>query len=206
MHLSPVYPWFTSHLQRITHFGQLPLKTLIYLECSSILSWHQKCQHLFSGCFPLGLNLKKHVAMGQNSESQKGRFNHVHYGWRCWRQTNVGQKLSSPKAQQRKFDPYIIYIYISLELGTLRHNCQLPIGTPILTHGHVRSHLGQFGAECGLVHRRGSRQGARFSRGALVEPQVQPCGKMMVPLSVCYVTWWPYGNYINIWYCMVTIC
>lgn len=81
------------------------------------------------------------------------------------------------------------YIYISLELGTLRHNCQLPIGTPILTHGHVRSHLGQFGAECGLVHRRGSRQGARFSRGALVEPQVQPCGKMMVPLSVCYVTW-----------------
>lgn len=124
MHLSPVYPWFTSHLQRITHFGQLPLKTLIYLECSSILSWHQKCQHLFSGCFPLRLNLKKHVAMGQNSESQKGRFNHVHYGWRCWRQTNVGQKLSSPKAQQRKFDPYIIYIYI---IGTWHFETQLSI-------------------------------------------------------------------------------
>ena len=130
MHLSPVYPWFTSHLQRITHFGQLPLKTLIYLECSSILSWHQKCQHLFSGCFPLRLNLKKHVAMGQNSESQKGRFNHVHYGWRCWRQTNVGQKLSSPKAQQRKFDPYIIYIYIyhwNLALWDTIVNCPLAL-------------------------------------------------------------------------------
>lgn len=75
-----------------------------------------------------------------------------------------------------------IYIYIigtwHLEIRT--HYCQLLIGTPSLTHGHVRSHLGQFGAECGLVHRRGSRQGARLTkRGAAVGAAG----------AVCYVTW-----------------
>ena len=190
MHLSPVYPWFTSHLQRITHFGQLPLKTLIYLECSSILSWHQKCQHLFSGCFRLGLNLEKHVAMGQNSESQKGRFNMFTMVEDVEDRLMWVKNYQVPSLNKEILTHIYIYIIGTWHFEIRTHYCQLLIGTPSLTHGHVRSHLGQFGAECGLVHRRGSRQGARLTkRGAAV-------GAAGAALSVCYVTWWPYGNYM----------
>ena len=84
------------------------------LECSSILSWHQTCQHLFSGCFPFGIEPKKACGYGSKYvkilNPKKDALIMFTFGLKMLKTDSCGSNKIKSQVSTKKHWPTYIYI------------------------------------------------------------------------------------------------